>query len=313
MQDVAEIVRRVQPMMRRVRKAIFPVGGLGTRFLPATKAMPKEMLPVVDKPLIQYAVEEAHAAGIEEIIFVTGRGKTAIEDHFDHSYELQSVLAERGKVVELEALRQWLPPPGQVAYTRQQEPLGLGHAVWCARNLIGDEPFAVLLADDLVLADVPCLKQMVDAHAKVGGNMVAVMEVPRAHTYRYGVLDIDREVGDLIAVKGLVEKPEPEKAPSTLTIIGRYILQPEVMQHLGSKERGAGGEIQLTDALAKTIGDGPFHGFRFKGTRFDCGDKIGFFEANIAFALSRQDLGPAVREVIRRYAALSASRAAAAR
>jgi len=307
------MVRRVQPMMRRVRKAIFPVGGLGTRFLPATKAMPKEMLPVVDKPLIQYAVEEAHAAGIEEIIFVTGRGKTAIEDHFDHSYELQSVLAERSKVVELEALRQWLPPPGQVAYTRQQEPLGLGHAVWCARNLIGDEPFAVLLADDLVLADVPCLKQMVDAHARVGGNMVAVMEVPRAHTNRYGVLDIAHEAGDLIAVKGLVEKPEPEKAPSTLTIIGRYILQPEVLGHLDSKERGAGGEIQLTDALAKTIGHGPFHGFRFKGTRFDCGDKVGFFEANIAFALSRQDLGPAVREVVRRYAALSPSRAAAAR
>jgi UTP--glucose-1-phosphate uridylyltransferase len=291
-------------MSKRVRKAIFPVGGLGTRFLPATKAMPKEMLPVVDKPLIQYAVEEAQAAGIEEFIFVTGRGKTAIEDHFDHSYELQSVLAERGKTDELEALRRWLPKPGQAAYTRQQEPLGLGHAVWCARNLIGDEPFAVLLADDLVLAEVPCLKQMAEAHAEAGGNMVAVMEVPRAHTSRYGVLDIASDRGRLVEVRGLVEKPAPDQAPSTLSIIGRYILQPEVMRHLGRREKGAGGEIQLTDALAPMIGRGPFHGFRFEGTRFDCGDKVGFFEANVAFALARDDLGAAAREVVRRYAAL---------
>ncbi|MFI4987148.1 MAG: UTP--glucose-1-phosphate uridylyltransferase GalU [Alphaproteobacteria bacterium] len=295
-------------MSQRVRKAIFPVGGLGTRFLPATKAMPKEMLPVVDKPLIQYAVEEAQAAGIEEIIFVTGRGKAAIEDHFDHSYELQSVLAERGKTAELAELRRWLPRPGKVAYTRQQAPLGLGHAVWCARNLIGDEPFAVLLADDLVLAEVPCLKQMIDAYAEVGGNMVAVMEVPRAHTNRYGVLDIAADHGKLVEVKGLVEKPAPDKAPSTLSIIGRYILEPSVMQQLARKDRGAGGEIQLTDALARTIGERPFHGLRFEGTRFDCGDKIGFFEANIAFALQRQDLGPAVRDVIERYAALASPR-----
>jgi UTP--glucose-1-phosphate uridylyltransferase len=295
-------------MTKRVRKAIFPVGGLGTRFLPATKSMPKEMLPVVDKPLIQYAVEEARAAGIEEFIFVTGRGKTALEDHFDHSYELENVLLERGKIAELTELRRWLPKPGCVAYTRQQEPLGLGHAVWCARELIGDEPFAVLLADDLVLAERPCLQQMVEAHAEVGGNMVAVMDVPRAQTSRYGVLDIGRERGKLVEVRGLIEKPAPEKAPSTLSIIGRYILDPEVMVQLDRRERGAGGEIQLTDALARTIGKGPFHGYRFEGTRFDCGDKIGFFEANVAFALARNDLGPAVREVIERYAALSGTR-----
>jgi len=300
-------------MSKRVRKAIFPVGGLGTRFLPATKAMPKEMLPVVDKPLIQYAVEEAKAAGIEDFIFVTGRGKTAIEDHFDHSYELERVLTERGKSEEIKELRRWLPHPGHVAYTRQQEPLGLGHAVWCARHLVNDEPFAVLLADDLVLSDVPCLKQMVDAHAEVGGNMVAVMEVPRAQTNRYGVLDVAAERGKLVAVKGLVEKPKPEKAPSTLSIIGRYILQPEVMAHLERRERGAGGEIQLTDALACLIGHGPFHGLRFEGQRFDCGDKIGFFEANIAFALRRADLGPAVREVIERYAEAPSPRAKLAR
>jgi UTP--glucose-1-phosphate uridylyltransferase len=288
-------------MTKRVRKAIFPVGGLGTRFLPATKAMPKEMLPVVDKPLIQYAVEEAQAAGIEELIFVTGRGKTAIEDHFDHSVELENVLADRGKMGELDALRRWLPRPGRVAYTRQQEPLGLGHAVWCARSLIGDEPFAVLLADDLVLADVPCLKQMMDAHAEVGGNMAAVMDVPREQTSRYGILDVARDKGQLVEVRGLVEKPAPADAPSTLSIIGRYILQPEVLAHLDRRERGAGGEIQLTDSLAHTLGSIPFHGFRFEGTRFDCGDKLGFFEANLAFALARPDLGPAVREVIARY------------
>lgn len=299
-------------MTKRVRKAIFPVGGLGTRFLPATKAMPKEMLPVVDKPLIQYAVEEAQAAGIEEFIFVTGRGKAAIEDHFDHSYELEDVLRERGKHAELKEIRHWLPKPGRVAYTRQQEPLGLGHAVWCARNLIGDDPFAVLLADDLILADRPCLKQMVDAYAEVGGNMVAVMDVPRAHTSRYGVLDIARESGKLVEVRGLVEKPPAEKAPSTLSIIGRYILQPEVMEHLDRKERGAGGEIQLTDALARMIGRSPFYGYRFEGTRFDCGDKVGFFEATIAFALQRPDLGAAARDVINRYASLCSPRAKAA-
>ncbi|HUN51156.1 MAG TPA: UTP--glucose-1-phosphate uridylyltransferase GalU [Candidatus Sulfotelmatobacter sp.] len=289
-------------MSQRIRKAIFPVGGLGTRFLPATKAMPKEMLPVVDKPLIQYAVEEAQAAGIEDFIFVTGRGKTAIEDHFDHSYELQSVLAERGKLAEIEALRRWLPRPGRVAYTRQQEPLGLGHAVWCARHLVGNEPFAVLLADDLILAETACLKQMVEQQAKVGGNLVATMEVPLEHTRRYGVIDVGKDDGKLAEVKGLIEKPAPEKAPSRLAVIGRYILQPEVFAHLDRQDRGAGDEIQLTDAMARMIGNGPFHGLRFAGKRFDCGDKVGFLQANIAFALARDDMKSDVQAYVRHLA-----------
>ena len=274
----------------RVRKAVFPVGGLGTRFLPATKALPKEMLPIVDKPLIQYAVEEAAAAGVEEFIFVTGRGKAAIEDHFDHSYELENLLSSRDKTAELEALRAAIPDAGQVAYTRQQEPLGLGHAVWCARNLVGDEPFAVLLADDLILADTPCLKQMVDAAVETKGNMVAVMDVPREHTARYGILEVGEDDGHLAEVRGLVEKPDPAAAPSTLSVIGRYILMPEVFDHLGKMERGAGGEIQLTDAMAKMIGQQPFHGLRFEGERFDCGDKLGFLQATVAFGLARDDL-----------------------
>jgi UTP--glucose-1-phosphate uridylyltransferase len=288
-------------MTQRVRKAIFPVGGLGTRFLPATKAMPKEMLPVVDKPLIQYAVEEAHAAGIEEFIFVTGRDKTAIEDHFDHSFELEHTLEVRGKTKELDSLRRWVPQPGTIAYTRQQEPLGLGHAVWCARNLVGDEPFAVLLADDLILANTPCLKQMVDAHAKAGGNIIAVMDVPRAHVSRYGILQPGRDDGRLVEVKGLVEKPPADKAPSTMAVIGRYILEPKVFEHLERQNRGAGGEIQLTDAMATLIGRSPFHGLRFEGKRFDCGDKVGFFEANLAFALAREDIGPDVRDILKNY------------
>jgi UTP--glucose-1-phosphate uridylyltransferase len=274
----------------RVRKAVFPVGGLGTRFLPATKALPKEMLPIVDKPLIQYAVEEAHAAGIEEFIFVTGRGKTAIEDHFDHSYELEDLLSSRNKLQALEALRAVVPGAGQIAYTRQQEPLGLGHAVWCARNLVGDEPFAVLLADDLILSEEPCLKQMVDAARETKGNMVAVMDVPREQTSRYGILDVGSDDGRLAEVRGLVEKPAPAAAPSTLSVIGRYILMPEVFDHLGRKEQGAGGEIQLTDAMARMLGGRPFHGLRFEGTRFDCGDKLGFLQATIAFGLARDDL-----------------------
>ncbi|HUC64527.1 MAG TPA: UTP--glucose-1-phosphate uridylyltransferase GalU [Stellaceae bacterium] len=289
-------------MAQRVRKAVFPVGGLGTRFLPATKAMPKEMLPVVDKPLIQYAVEEAQAAGIEEFIFVTGRSKTAIEDHFDHSYELETTLRERSKEAQIAALNSWMPQPGQVAYTRQQVPLGLGHAVWCARNLIGDEPFAVLLADDLILADTPCLKQMIEAQNGAEGSMVAVMEVPREHTNRYGILDIEGEEGRLVNVKGVVEKPDPATAPSNLSIIGRYILEPEVFDHLARIGRGAGNEIQLTDALAELIhGNKPFHGLRFDGTRFDCGDKVGFLQANIAFALARPDMAAAVRKILDSY------------
>jgi UTP--glucose-1-phosphate uridylyltransferase len=288
-------------MKKKVRKAVFPVGGLGTRFLPATKAMPKEMLTLVDKPLIQYAVEEAAAAGIEEFILVTSRAKSAMEDHFDYPYELARTLEERGKKAALAALDEMLPAAGRVVYTRQQKPLGLGHAVWCARDLVGDEPFAVLLADDVVLGGKPCLQQMVEAHEATQGNIVAVMEVPREHTKRYGVLDIAKDEGKLVAVKGLVEKPEPKDAPSTLTIIGRYILQPEIWAHLNRHEKGAGGEIQLTDAMAKLIGGKPFHGLRFEGTRYDCGDRLGWLEANIAYALARPELAPAMKEILRRH------------
>ncbi len=261
--------------------------------------MPKEMLPIVDKPLIQYAVEEAQAAGIEQFIFVTGRGKTAIEDHFDNSFELADMLRARKRHDLIDAINHWLPEAGQVAYTRQQDPLGLGHAVWCARNLIGDEPFAVLLADDLILGEPPSLKQMLDRYADLGGNMVAVMDVPRTETRNYGVLKIGREDGEVVEVTGLVEKPDPEVAPSTLSVIGRYILQPEVFAHLGQGHFGTGGEIQLTDALAKLIGGAPFHGFRFRGRRFDCGSKIGFIEANIAFALEHEALGEKLRPYLR--------------
>jgi len=289
-------------MKQRVRKAVFPVAGLGTRFLPATKSMPKEMLPIVDKPLIHYAVEEAKAAGIEQFIMVTGRGKAAMEDHFDYPYELASTLRERGKQQALDELRSWLPAAGQVVYTRQQEPLGLGHAVLCAKEIVGDEPFAVMLPDDLVLSKTPCLKQMVEIFAETGGNVVAVMDVPREHTNRYGVLDIAADEGKLVRVKGLVEKPAPEKAPSTLSIIGRYILRPEIFGHLEKTERGAGGEIQLTDGMLKLLGDGkPFHGLRFEGKRFDCGDKLGFLEANVAFALERRDLADGFREILKNY------------
>jgi UTP--glucose-1-phosphate uridylyltransferase len=291
------------PVAKKVRKAVFPVGGLGTRFLPATKAMPKEMLPVVDKPLIQYAVEEALAAGIEEIIFVTGRGKAAIEDFFDHSFELRQMLGERGKDAELHTIDIPVLEPGRVAYTRQQAPLGLGHAVWCARELVGDEPFAILLADDLVMADNPCLKQMVDVFEQTGGNVVAVQDVPHEHTNRYGILDIASDDGRLVEIKGLVEKPDPVDAPSTLSIIGRYILLPEVFGYLSEKKKGADGEIQLTDSMARMIGDAPFHGLRFSGRRFDCGDKAGFFEANVAFALARPELHDEIAAILQKYAA----------
>jgi UTP--glucose-1-phosphate uridylyltransferase len=264
--------------------------------------MPKEMLPIVDKPLIQYAVEEARAAGIEEFIFITGRGKSAIEDHFDHSTELRDTLAARGKTEELKSVEDMLLEPGQVAYIRQQDPLGLGHAVWCARNVIQDEPVAVLLADDLVLSGVPCLGQMIEAHREVGGNLAAVMDVPRAQTDRYGILDVVSDDGRLAKAKGLVEKPKPADAPSTLSIIGRYILDPDVFVELDRRETGAGGEIQLTDAMARTIDRVPFHGLRFAGTRFDCGSKAGFLEANIAFALRRPELRVEVLEILRRTA-----------
>jgi UTP--glucose-1-phosphate uridylyltransferase len=289
-------------MRRSIRKAVFPVAGLGTRFLPATKAMPKEMLPIVDKPLIHYAVEEAKAAGIEQFFFVTGRAKSAIDDHFDRAFELEATLRQRGKTDLLRELEAGLPEPGQIAYTRQQMPLGLGHAVWCARALVGDEPFAVLLADDLMVCDTPCLAQMVEAYDEVGGNIVAIIEVPREHTRRYGVLDVVRDDGRLVRARGLVEKPDPAEAPSTSTIIGRYIIQPEVFDYLSRAEAGSGGEIQLTDALAKLIDDGqPFHGLRFSGRRYDCGDKLGYLEATIALGLAHPELGPGLRRVLREY------------
>jgi UTP--glucose-1-phosphate uridylyltransferase len=284
-----------------IRKAVFPVAGLGTRMLPATKAIPKEMLPVVDKPIIQYAFEEARAAGIEHFIFVTGRGKSVIEDHFDRAYELDDALVKKGKLAELESIASWVPRPGELSYTRQQVPLGLGHAVWCARHLVGDEPFAVVLVDDLILAEVPCLRQMVDAHGETGGNIVAVEEVAREQTNRYGVLDPADDDGRLVDVKGLVEKPEPAKAPSRLAVIGRYILLPEVFEHLALQQKGAGGEIQLTDAMAKMIGHSPFHGLRFAGRRFDCGSRLGYLEAILACALERDDLGAGVRRMFERY------------
>lgn len=273
--------------MQRVRKAIFPVGGLGTRFLPATKALPKEMLPIVDKPLVQYAVEEAAEAGIEEFIFVTGRNKSAIEDHFDHSVELEGTLNVKGKTKALETVQQMMRNPGSVIYVRQQEPAGLGHAVWCARHLADSEPVAVLLADDLILG-TSCLGEMLSAY--MGGNMVAVMDVPRNETSSYGIVTPGADNGHVVEVTGLVEKPSPKDAPSNIAVVGRYIIEPGVFAHLDRQEQGAGGEIQLTDSLAQQIGVVPFSGLRFSGERFDCGSKIGFLQANIAFALQRDDL-----------------------
>lgn len=292
-------------MPKRVRKAVFPVAGLGTRFLPATKAMPKEMLPIVDKPLIQYAVEEAREAGIEEFIFVTGRAKTAIEDHFDRSVELEQVLADRNRSELMSVVTDWMPPPGHISYTRQQTPMGLGHAVWCARNFVFDEPFAILLADDLILGRPGCLKQMVDAHTEVGGNLVAVEEVPDDMTNQYGIIDPlqgngQLQNGQLVGAKGLVEKPAPADSPSNWAIIGRYVLEPMVLTILEHQEKGAGNEIQLTDAMAKTIGILPFHGFRFEGQRFDCGSKAGYLEANITFALDREEMTQEVKEMLQR-------------
>jgi UTP--glucose-1-phosphate uridylyltransferase len=289
-------------MPKPVRKAVFPVAGLGTRFLPATKAMPKEMLPVVDKPLIQYAFEETKAAGIEECYFVTGRAKNAIEDHFDTAFEVEAMLRERGKDELLNELEATVPTAGQIAYTRQQRPLGLGHAVWCARHLVGDEPFAVLLADDLMVGDPPCLAEMVEAYAQTGGNLVAVMEIPREQTRRYGVLDVVEDRGKLVRAKGVVEKPDPAVAPSTLMIIGRYIIQPEIFRHLGEANAGAGGEIQLTDGLDKLISDGqPFHGLRAAARRYDCGEKLGYLEANLALGLKHPEFGEALRRVMKTY------------
>ena len=279
--------------MKPVRKAIFPVAGLGTRFLPATKAIPKEMLPVVDKPLIQYAVEEAIEAGIEQIIFVTGRNKGAIEDHFDIAYELEDTMRARGKsLAPISGIRM---QPGSPVYVRQQEPLGLGHAVWCARDIVGDEPFAVLLPDELMVGTPGFLAQMVAAYARVGGNLVGALTVANSETDKYGIISPGARDGALTEVTALVEKPARGTAPSNLMIPGRYVLQPEVMDILARQEKGAGGEIQLTDAMSQLIGVQPFHGVTFAGERYDCGDKAGYVQANLALALARADIGPAVR------------------
>ena len=283
-------------MPTRVRKAVFPVAGLGTRLLPATKSIPKEMITVVDRPLIQYAVDEAREAGIEQLIFVTGRGKSALVDYFDQAYELEATL--RGKGKSLDVLEPSNASFGEVVTVRQQQPLGLGHAVWCARHIVGDEPFAVLLPDELMAGKPGCLAQMVEAYERVGGNVVAAVEVPDAETHKYGVIDPGATDGRLTEIRGLVEKPAQGTAPSNLMLPGRYILQPEVMRALDAQEKGAGGEIQLTDAMAKVIGRQPFHGYRFEGERYDCGSAAGFVIANIAMAVDRADTGPAVKEFL---------------
>lgn len=286
-------------MTRRVTKAIFPVAGMGTRFLPATKAMPKEILPLIDKPLIQYAIDEARAAGIEEFIFVTSRGKGALEDYFDSAPQLEASLKESGKHELLDTLRGTNMDSGKIAYLRQHKPLGLGHAVWCARNMIGDEPFAVVLPDDLIAADKPCLAQMVEAYAETQGNMVAAMEVHEDEASAYGVLDIKDDMGRVVSTKGMVEKPKKGEAPSNLAVIGRYILSPSVLQALDRVEPGAGGEIQLTDAIDQVRVEGEeVYGFRFQGERFDCGSKAGYLQATVAFSLARDDLRDDLRAYI---------------
>jgi len=285
-----------------VRKAVFPVAGLGTRFLPATKAIPKEMLPIIDRPLIQYAVDEAREAGIEQLIFVTGRGKTAIVEHFDHAFELETTMGERGK--KLDVLDPTRILPGNLVTVRQQVPMGLGHAIWCARAIVGDEPFAIFLPDELMIGandgSGGCMKQMVEAYDEVGGNLISVLEVPREEVSSYGVIAPGRSNGALTEVTGLVEKPKVEDAPSNLIISGRYILQPEVMRTLEGQGKGAGGEIQLTDAMAKMIGQQPFHAVTFAGRRYDCGSKLGFVEATLELALERDDMADDVRRLMRR-------------
>ena len=283
-------------MTKKLRKAVFPVAGLGTRLLPATKAIPKELLTVVDRPLIQYAVDEAREAGIDQMIFVTGRGKSALVDYFDTAFELETTMRDKGKSLDpLESSRVRF---GELVSVRQQQPLGLGHAVWCARDIVGDEPFAVLLPDELMLGNPNCLAQMVEAYAKVGGNIVAALEVPDVETHKYGVVDPGKTAGRLTEIRGLVEKPPQGTAPSNLMLPGRYILQPEVMRELDKQETGAGGEIQLTDAMARLIGKQPFNAYRFDGERHDCGSAPGFVIANIALALGRPDVEPKVREYL---------------
>lgn len=278
-------------MKKKVTKAIFPVAGLGTRFLPATKSVPKEIMTLVDRPLIQYAIDEARAAGIKEFIFVTSRGKGALEDYFDEAPQLEQSLRKKGKDDLLDILQSTNMESGAIAYIRQHKALGLGHAVWCARRLIANEPFAVILPDDVIAAEKPCLQQMVEAFEENPGSMVAAMEVPEAKASSYGVLDVKEDLGSLVSVKGMVEKPAPGTAPSNLAVIGRYILTPDVLRNLNKKKTGAGGEIQLTDAIAdEIIADRPVYGYRFNGTRFDCGSKSGFLQATVSFGLNRPDL-----------------------
>ncbi|MDZ4308001.1 UTP--glucose-1-phosphate uridylyltransferase GalU [Allopontixanthobacter sp.] len=286
-----------------IRKAVFPVAGLGTRFLPATKAIPKELLPIVDRPLIQYAVDEAREAGIEQIIFVTGRGKTAIVEHFDIAFELETTMGERGK--DMSVLDATRAVPGDIITVRQQVPLGLGHAIWCARAIVGDEPFAILLPDELMVGEPGCMKQMVEAYNEVGGNLISVLEVPMEEVSSYGVIDPGASRGALTEVKGLVEKPPVADAPSNKIVSGRYILQPEVMRILETQGKGAGGEIQLTDAMARMIGKQPFNAVTFAGKRYDCGSKLGFVEATLALALKRSDMGAEVRAMAERLLAES--------
>lgn len=283
----------------KVTTAVFPVAGLGTRFLPATKSVPKEIMTLVDKPLVQYAIDEARAAGIKEFIFVTSRGKSALEDYFDHNPVLEQALRKAGKKELLDLLKSTNMDSGAIAYIRQHKALGLGHAVWCARRLIGDQPFAVILPDDVIAAEKPCLQQMVETYAETGGNMVAAMEVPQQQASSYGVLDIAEDMGAVVVARGLVEKPSPETAPSNLAVIGRYILSPSVLKNLNKMKQGAGGEIQLTDAIAEDITAGvPVYGYRFKGQRFDCGSKAGFLQATVSFALSRDDLRDDLQEYL---------------
>jgi len=282
----------------KIRKAVFPVAGLGTRFLPATKAIPKELLPIVDRPLIQYAVDEAREAGIEQMIFVTGRGKTAIVEHFDVAFELEATMAERGK--DLSVLDATRATPGDIITVRQQVPMGLGHAIWCARAIVGNEPFAIMLPDELMVGEPGCMAQMVEAYDQVGGNLISVLEVPHEEVSSYGVIDPGASEGALTQVLGLVEKPPVDKAPSNKIISGRYILQPEVMRTLETQGAGAGGEIQLTDAMAQMIGTQPFHAVTFAGRRYDCGSKLGFVEATLALALEREDMGADVRVMAER-------------
>ncbi len=281
-----------------IKKAVFPVAGLGTRFLPATKAIPKELLPIVDRPLIQYAVDEAREAGIEQIIFVTGRGKTAIVEHFDIAFELEATMEERGK--DLSVLDPTRATPGDIITVRQQVPLGLGHAIWCARAIVGDDPFAILLPDELMVGEPGCMKQMVEAYGEVGGNLISVLEVPMEEVSSYGVIQPGEARGALTQVTGLVEKPKVADAPSNKIVSGRYILQPEVMGVLKDQGKGAGGEIQLTDAMARMIGSQPFHAVTFAGNRYDCGSKAGFVEATLALALQRDDMGAEVRAMAQR-------------